>query len=145
MFLARDIRHGGPAARRHENVLRRDSLAVYRNGMRIDDRGRPGEYLYARVAQQPFINTIEPLDFLVLVVDQLLPVEPALADGPAETCRILEVFREMRRVDQQLLRYAAHIDAGAAQLPFFGDRHPRAIACRHAARADAPRSGANRE
>ena len=69
------------------------------------------------------VEAFQPGDFNILGRHQLLPVEAAFADRPAETRRILEMLMELRGIDEELFRHAAADDAGAAVAILLGDRH----------------------
>src|SRR5262249_28797076 len=55
----------------------------------------------------------------VFVRYQLLPIDAPLTHRPTKACGVLEVFAEMRGVNQKFLRDAADVDTGAAQISFF--------------------------
>ncbi|MCY1360640.1 hypothetical protein D9M69_472750 [compost metagenome] len=95
----------------------------------------------AAVDQQVAVDAVETVDFAVLVGDQGGPVEIGLGEAPAESLGLLEVFGEMGTVDQQLLRHAADVDAGAAQVAALGDSHAGAEAGSKARRAHTAGTG----
>ncbi|MND96381.1 hypothetical protein D3C80_886740 [compost metagenome] len=80
---------------------------------------------HAAVDQQVAINAIEAIDLAVLVGDQRRPVELRLIQAPAKTGSLLEVFGEVRTVDQQFFRHAADVHTGPAQVAAFGHGHFR--------------------
>jgi hypothetical protein len=101
--------------------------------------------LDAGIDQHALVDAVQPRDLAVLVRDQGLPVEGALADGPAVGAGEREVLAEMRGVGEQLLRDAADVDAGAAEAAGLGERDPGAIGSGDAAGADAARAAADGE
>ncbi|CPJ49308.1 Uncharacterised protein [Bordetella pertussis] len=143
VFLARDVGHERPAAGGHQDVLRAVALPVDFDGVRVDDAGVAFVQRDAAVDQQVAVDAVQAFDFAVLVGDQRGPVELRAARVPAEAGRLLEVFVEMRAVDQQLLGHAAHVDAGAAQVAAFRHRHAGPVAGREARRAHAAGAGAD--
>lgn len=116
MFLAGNVRHLRPATGGDENVLGAEALAVHLDAVRIEQTGVTFEQGHPAVHQQVAVDPVEPLDLAVLVADQGRPVELRLAGAPAIGPGLLEVLAEMRAIDQQLLRHAADVDAGATQV-----------------------------
>ncbi len=113
-------------------------LATYQTRM-------PLQELDAAVDQQLAIDPVETLDLPVLVGDQRRPVERRLTTRPAITLGLSQFFLEMRAVDQQLLRHASHVHAGATQVATFGNRHARTEAGGKTRRTDTTGAGANDE
>src|SRR5690606_20609253 len=99
-----------------------------------DQFGAAVEDLGAVALQPSAVQALQPCDFAVLGLDQRPPVEAALADAPAEPCRILEMLGKLRSIDEQLLRHASADHAGPAEPVFLGNPHLLAQRCR-----DAPR------
>ena len=99
----------------------------------------------AAVDQQIAVDVVEALDFTVLVGNQRGPVEIRLAQAPAKTGGLLEVLGEVGTVDQQLLRHAADIDAGAAQVAALGHRHAGTETGGEACRTNAAGAGTDHE
>lgn len=116
VFLAGNVRHLRPATGGDENVLGAEALAVHLDAVRIEQTGVTFEQGHPAVHQQVAVDPVEPLDLAVLVADQGRPVELRLAGAPAIGPGLLEVLAEMRAIDQQLLRHAADVDAGATQV-----------------------------
>ncbi len=143
MFLARNVRHLGPAARGHQDVGGAVGLAVDFDRVRVLDAGMPFQQRHAAVDQQVAVDAIETLDFTILVGDQGGPVERGFAGVPAEAPGLFEVFAEMGAVDQQLLGHASHVHAGAAQVAAFRHRHARPETGRETRRAHAARPRAD--
>lgn len=77
------------------------------------------------------------------VVAQRRPVERGAGELPAEASRILQVFREVRAVDEQLLRHATAYDAGAADLVLLDDGNFGAVPRSDARGTHAARAGAD--
>lgn len=123
----------------NHDTLCRVCLTGFRelHGMGIDQFRTAVEDVGLGVLQPLAIEAFEPGDFLVLRRDQLFPVEATFADAPAETFGILEIFRELRGINEQLLRHAAANDAGTAITVFFSYSHALAERGRHAAAAHA--------
>ena len=145
MLAAGKLGHERPAAGRDQDLVGRigaladdDGVAVLEPGAAVEDGG-------AGALDEPLIDAVEPRDLLVLVGDQRLPVVAALAHGPAEAGGVLEILAEMRGVDQELLRHAADIDAGAAEIAVLGHRHARAMAGGDARGARPGRAGTDDE
>ena len=80
----------------------------------------------AGALEQAAVDAVQARDLRVLRADQRRPIERGVADRPAEPGRVFEVVGELRRVDEELLRDAADVHAGAAEIPLLGDRDPRA-------------------
>ena len=135
------------AADRNNDTLGCEGLTGFceLHGMGIDQFGTTVENIGLGVLQPLAIQPLETGNFLVLRGDQLLPVEAALAHTPAETFGILEMFGELRGIDEQLLRHAAANDAGAAITIFFSNPHALAERGRHAAAAHAARAATDDE
>src|SRR5690606_9634079 len=140
-----NVRNLRPAAGGDENALGPVALAIDLDGMAIDDARMAFEQADATVGQQIAVDAVEALDLAVLVGDQRRPVEVRFAQRPAETCGLLEVLGEMRTVHQQFLRYAADVDAGAAQIATLGDRDAGTKASGEARRTYAAGTGADHE
>src|SRR6185312_271588 len=119
--------HPGPPAGGDQHLLRRapadlvdlDAVGVHQAGPAVGE-------LRAGVLQVAHVDTGEPGDLLVLLGDEVLPAEAGLADGPAIALRNLEMMREFRGIDHELLGHAAADDAGAADPVLLGDGHPGA-------------------
>src|SRR3546814_19849 len=141
---AGDVRQPRPAAGRDEDIFRRDDPAADPDGVRILDGGAVLDHRAAGIGQKSVVDLVEAADLPVLVRDQLRPVEAALADRPAVALGVAEVLAVMRGVGQELLRDAADIDAGAAEIALLGDRDPGPVVRREPARphpAEAPADG----
>src|SRR5579863_8562268 len=126
-------------------IFARVTFAVDRHRMRIDHFRAAADYLRAGARQQALIDAVETLDLMVLVGDKPRPVERRLARGPAETGGVLERLAEFGRVHEKLLRDAADVDAGPAQIALLRHRHPRAVPRGYPARAHAAGARADRE
>ncbi len=113
--------------------------------MRIDELGTRLQDLGIGAGKPLLVEPFQPRDLAVLGGNQLLPVERAFADRPAEAGCILEMFVELRSVDEELLRHAAADHAGAAVAVFLGDRHLLAERGCDARAAHAPRTAADDE
>ena len=113
--------------------------------MRIGDVGPLVKNRDARLLQIAAVDALQPRDLAILAFDKLSPVEPCLANGPAEARRILEVVGKPAGIDQQLLWHAPPDDAGAAHPELLGDRHPRAVPRRNARRPHPTRAAADHE
>ncbi len=109
------------------------------------NRAKPVNDFDAGAFEQISVDAVEPFDFARLVVAQRRPVEARRVDGPSVRRGVLEVFREVRSVHEQLLRYATDVDTRAAEIAplHYGDA--RAVARRHPACANAAGSGADDE
>ena len=145
VFATGNIGNLRPAAGGDQDAFSAVPLAVHFDGMRIDDARMPLEQTDAAVGQQIAVNAIEASDLAVLVGDQCRPVEIRFAQRPTETRGLLEVLGEMRAVHQQFFRYAADVDAGAAQVAALGDRNARTETCGEARRTHAAGTGADNE
>ena len=75
--------------------------------MRIKQPGASLEQLDAGAVQQAPVDPVEPLDFPVLVRDELAPIESGLVGRPAESGGLPVVVGEPRSANQELLRHAA--------------------------------------
>jgi hypothetical protein len=143
---AGDRRHDRPAAGRDQYVAGRDRAAVLleAHGVRALDGGTGGDDLDLRALEVGAVGLLEAVDLLVLVRDELRPVERRTCTGgrhrPAEPGRVLELAVEPAGVDEQLLRHTAADHARAADTVLLRDRDAGAMvgrdACRpHTARA----------
>ncbi|MNN02942.1 hypothetical protein D3C81_1156140 [compost metagenome] len=94
--------------------------------MRVDDLGVAFMQGHAAVDQQIAIDTVQSIDLAILVGNQRRPVKLRLARRPAKTLRLLEVFGEVRAVDQQFFRHAANVHTRTTQVATFGHSHFRA-------------------
>ncbi len=88
--------------------------------VRVEHAGADAAELHPGPAQAVVVGRFQPRDLGVLGGDELLPVEPGLADGPAVAGGIVEGVGEARGVDHQLLRHAAADHAGAAVAVLLG-------------------------
>jgi hypothetical protein len=113
--------------------------------MGAENGGAAADDLHSGDLQDALVDAVQPRDLAVLVGEQRVPVEVGFAGGPAVAFRDLEVLAEMRGVGEELLRDAADVDAGAAELPRLGDGDARAIRGCDAARPDAAGAAAYRE
>jgi hypothetical protein len=145
VLRAGNRRHLRPGAGRHQDVFRHPAAAVDLDRVRVDEARATAQDLDAGVGEQALVYAVQPRDLPVLVGDQRRPVEPRLADRPAEIRRVMHVVAEVRRIGEELLRDAAHVDAGAAEASGLGDRDARAEAGREAGGAYAARSAADHE
>ncbi|MCY1425896.1 hypothetical protein D9M71_417020 [compost metagenome] len=145
MFLAGDVRNLRPAAGGDEDVGGAEALAIDLYRVRIANARMAFQQGHPAVHQQIAVDAVEALDFAVLVGDQGRPVERRLVDAPAEAGGLLEVLVEMRPIDQQLLRHAAHVHAGAAQVTALRHRHFRAESGGETRGTHAAGTGANHE
>lgn len=145
VFLARNLRHLRPAAGGDENVPGAEALAVHLDAVRVEQAGVAFEKGHPAVHQQVAIDAVEAVDLAVLVADQGRPVEARLAGAPAIGPGLFEVFAVVRAVDQQLLRYATDVDAGAAQVAALRHRDAGTEAGGETGGADAPGAGADDE
>src|SRR5665213_4492897 len=103
--------------RQDQNIFGREALVAHLDRMRIDNPCAASEDLYAGIDQQILIDSVEASDLGVLVGDQFVPVEAAIAKRPTKTRGIMECFAEFGSVHEDLLRDAADVDASAAQVP----------------------------
>src|SRR5579864_218883 len=62
-----NFRYRRPYASRDQDVLGGESLISYCDSMRIDDYGTAVDYPHPGVREQLAVNTVEPLDLVVLV------------------------------------------------------------------------------
>ena len=83
--------------------------------MGIDDLPVTFNVSGARPRKKPIVDTIQALNFAVLVFDQCRPVKALDRDLPAKTfCGVAEVFRVVRCIDEKLFRDAPNVYTGAA-------------------------------
>ena len=113
--------------------------------VRIEQPRPPLEQLDPGAIEQAPVDPVQPLNLAVLVRDELPPVERGRVGRPAESGGLPVVVGEPRGANQELLRHAADVDAGAAQVALLGNSHPGAVAGRHAAGAHAAGTGADHE
>ena len=147
---ARDRRHVRPTADGDQDLVRSDPPAacvspIDLHPVRIEQPRPTFEQLDAGRIEQAAVDPVESLDLPVLVRDELPPVEGGPLRRPAEPRRLAVVVRERRGADEELLRHAADVDAGAAEVALLGHRHPRAVTGRHPAGANAARTRADHE
>ena len=81
-----------------------------------DEFGVLADQLDATVLQRLGERVRDTRDHLLLAVDQRRPVERGLADADAMDMGLADLVQCMRRGDQHLLRRAASIGAGAAEI-----------------------------
>ena len=111
----------------HHPVLGNDT-----DMMVIDKHRTAVDHLGFCVSQSRAIRSLKARDLPVLVRNQRRPIEFGPLDRPAITCRILEMFRELRGVHEELLRHAAANDTGSTEPVFFRYRDALAERCRNA-------------
>jgi hypothetical protein len=145
MFTAPDVGHEGLAAGGNQDMVRGDGLAPDLHRVRPHHGGAGLVDRHPGIAQDPLVDAVQALDLGALVGDQRFPVEAVLAHRPAEAGGVREFLGEMRGIDEQLLRHAADIDAGAAEEPVLRDADARAQLCRDTRRPHPGRAGANDE
>jgi hypothetical protein len=117
-----------------------DSRAV-RSG---DDRVS-AQNLDIVILERLLIQPAEARDFGQHVVAQRRPIELRVPELPAEAARVLQVLREVRAVDEQLLRHATADHTGAADAVLFDNSNPGAVAGRNARSAHPAGSGADHQ
>ena len=140
--------------------------------MRAGDGGARVVEPRPRPLDEAAVDPVQALDLAVLVGDEGGPVERRPGGGrpgcttrggrrsarpvpaarvvtpvppPAEAGRVLEVFREMGGVDEELLRDAPHVYASPTEKALLRHRDPRAVAGRNARRAGPSRARADDE
>jgi hypothetical protein len=94
-LAARDLGARRPAAGRNQDVLGGVAPSADLDGVRIDDDRVLLEHLGARGAEKTPIDAVQARDLRILPRDELRPVDGAVADRPAESRRVREVFREV--------------------------------------------------
>jgi hypothetical protein len=103
--------HGGAdrhaLAAREPRALLRERDAVPRQVLGVD------------AAQAQYVG--------VATLLQHVPVMTAALDFKAVARRVFDAMREFSRVEHDLLRHAAHVDAGSAERPGFREQRPRAV------------------
>src|SRR5690606_30187280 len=114
-------------------------------GMGVDELRACLEDLRAGILQSQAIEPFEAANFPILCGNQLFPVEACFAHLPAESGRVLEMFGELRCIDEQLFRHAAANDAGSPEPVFLRNRHPLAEGSREPSRPDTAGTSADHE
>ena len=142
---ARNVQPRRVAAGGDDDALGGDALAADIQRMRVDEGRARIEHGGAGLGQQAAVAGIQPVDLAVLGGDQPGPVMRALADIPAEADRVLGQGAVFAGLDQQLLRHAADIDAGAAPEALLGNADARAVAGGYAGAADSAGAAADNE
>ena len=145
MFRTWNGRTVGIAARRDDDLLRRDPLAADIQRVGVDKGGAGVEDGGSGVVQQAAVDALQPGDLAVFGGDQGVPVVRALGDGPAEALRVLGPGAVFTGLDQQFLGDAADIDAGSAPETFLGDTGFRAVPGGDARATNASRAAADDE
>ena len=143
VFDPRRLGHDRRGAIGDQDGLGGHALVVDGHRVRIHQAPRSHVQIDTRIGEQPQVDLIQAVDFLVLVGDQPRPTEVARTHRPAVMLGVLEVLVKVGAVDQQFLWNAAADNAGAADAVVIAHRHLGAVARGDAARADAPRSGAD--
>jgi hypothetical protein len=138
-----NLRELRPRAGGDEDELRVDLVSVELRAVRSGDGSVSFEDVDLVGLERLTIEPAETRYFREHVVAQGRPVERCAGELPAEAARVLQVFREMRAVDEQLLRHAAAHDAGAADPMLLDDRNLCTQPGRDARGAHAARSGAD--
>ncbi len=137
MLPAPARREPGAAAGRDQDRLCGYFLFTHLDRVRIEQFCVRVKGFNPGVVQQLLIDTFQPVDFLVLVGDQAVPVKAGFTDPPAETGGILEILVIMAGVGQQLFGHTASDHTGSAVTVGFRQAYPRAGRRRHARTAHA--------
>jgi hypothetical protein len=146
VLAARNVRHEGRAAGGHQQVARGVALAVDLDRVAVDQLRPAGDERDARIFQQRAVDAVEPRDLFGALCLEVGPVElRRLGQRPAVARGFLERFGVTGRVAVELLRNAAHVDAGAAQLGRFGQPHAGTGLRGHARGAHAAAAAADDE
>ena len=142
MLHARNIGQAGRSARCNQDMAGMDGLAVHQHAMRPRERRTAMDKGNACAGQHAAVDTVQALDFAVLVGNQRGPVEARLLQLPAKAPGLLGQLAEVRGMAEQLLGDAAHVDAGTAQLGSLHHSHTGPQAGSHTAGAHAARATA---
>ena len=137
---AGDIGHGGPAAGGDHDGLGAVRLVADGDGLGVEQAAGAADMRGSGVVQQSLVDALQAVELGRFGSHHRRPVEGGLAHGPAVARGVFEVVAEVRGVDQELLRDAAAVDAGAAEPVVLDHRGLGAIARRtagagHTARA----------
>ena len=100
-------------------MIRAVAGAVDVQGMRIDKTRRTLQVSNLRVFQIGGVPVIDVPDITLAGSDQFGPVESVDLDIETVASRIVQHMRHAGGVPHNLLRHAADVDAGAAQLVVF--------------------------
>src|SRR5690606_32654401 len=142
---AGDLGAVGSAARGDEDALGRDAAAIDVDRVRIDESPATSEGLDAGAVEQAAVDAVESGDDGVLLRDELRHGEARRVDLEAVAPSVFERLRKGRGVDEELLRDAAGVDAGAPERAVFADADARTEPSGDTRGADAGRSGAQDE
>ena len=146
MFGALAFGHARARAGGDQDGFRGHDLAArQRDFVRAGDLGALLEDRHLVAFERVGIGALDPLDVVQHIVSQRDPVEGRVLGRPAEIARVLQVFGEMRAVDEHLLGHAAADDTGPADAVFLGHGDLGAMRRRHAAGAHAARASADGE
>ena len=95
MLFAGNVWHARTPASRDQNTVSCNLLAVNLDSVVINEPCVSFVNLNAAVFQQAIIDPGQPVDFFILVTDQIAPFEPAKAKKlPAITAGILKLLAE---------------------------------------------------
>jgi len=108
-------------------VLRLDGTIPDVDGIAVDEPGAVANNIDAAVGEGAGQAFRDALDQRLLAVDQLGPVEARLRHGDAMRLRLPDFVQRVACGDQHLLRRAAAIGAGPAEVAILdeGDLEPR--------------------
>jgi hypothetical protein len=142
---ARDVRPLGTSAGGDEDMRGGDAASADIQRVGIQEGGAGVEDGTAGALQHARIDGRKPRHLGVPAFGELQPVMPVVFQLPAEGRRILRPHAVFGGVDHQLLRHAAHIDAGAAPEALLRHGDLGAVRSGDAGRAHAARAAADHE
>ena len=101
--------------------------------------------LYLVVAKRLAIKAFQAVDLGSNIVAQDAPIKCRTFGVPAKTLCVVQIFGEMRSINQQLFGHTAANDAGAANTMLLRHGNTRAMRCSNARSTDAAGACANDE
>ena len=84
-----------PASGRNQNIGRGVLLAVHLYGVIVNQACRAFNDFRARAFKQIAINTVQPVNFFVFILNQLFPINRPLADRPPKAGGIFKMIPKL--------------------------------------------------
>ncbi len=122
------VGHGGKAAGGDDDVIGADLFAIHVEGPGIDETRTAPHVIDAVVLEVVDVPVIDTFYIFLPAFHQLLPVEAVDRDVEAVAGGVVvQHVGHVGGIPHDLLRHAAHVDAGAAELLVFHHRALRAV------------------
>ena len=122
-----NLGHRRPATGRHHDVFPRQDTATRVDGVRIGEVAPGGDVEDAFLHQIALVNAVQPVDIGLALGHESGPVVAPHRDVEAVVAGVVQGVGQAGGIEGDLLRYAAHVDTGAAEGRGFDERHPGAV------------------